>query len=106
MAIMQYKEQLPKEVLDRLKNKEDIVVLDVREPEEWEAGHIPGAKHIPLGELTERIKELDPQKEMVVVCRSGNRSAKACDYLSLIGRKVMNMTGGMSKWTGDIKVGK
>lgn len=102
MTVAQYKEQLPDDVLDRLKNKGEIQVLDVREPEEWEQGHIPGAKHIPLAELPMRLNELDPAKETVVVCRSGNRSGKACDYLSARGHKVVNMAGGMKEWKGNV----
>lgn len=106
MAVSQYKEQLPEEVLKRIGQKEDVELLDVREPEEWEAGHIPGAKHIPLGEIPDRIHELNPNKETIVICRSGNRSGKACDFLSARGHQVVNMAGGMMKWNGEVKRGK
>ncbi|UJF35669.1 rhodanese-like domain-containing protein [Paenibacillus hexagrammi] len=100
-----YTEQLPEEVLERMKRKEDIVILDVREPEEWESGHIPGAKHIPLGQIAKALNELDPKQETIVVCRSGNRSGQACDFLSSMGFHVINMPGGMSKWSGDVVYG-
>lgn len=79
-----YKEQMPEEVLGRIKRKENVVILDVREPDEWESGHIPGAKHIPLGQIARALNELDKKEETVVVCRSGNRSGQACDFLSSI----------------------
>ncbi|MFD0679525.1 MULTISPECIES: rhodanese-like domain-containing protein [unclassified Paenibacillus] len=71
----QVKLQLPFEVAERLKQGEKFEILDVRESQEWEEGHIPEATHIPLGELEERHMELNKEQEMVVVCRSGNRSA-------------------------------
>lgn len=101
-----YPEILPGEVHERIRTGKEIEILDVREHDEWESGHIPGAKHIPLGELPERLKELRPEKETIVVCRSGNRSGKACDYLSSLGHNVVNMTGGMKNWIGEVSAGK
>lgn len=98
-----WKEQTTEEVKKRLNNKESIEILDVREPEEWEAGRIPGAKHIPLGEIPHRLQELDPKKETIVVCRSGNRSGMATEFLLQKGYNVINMRGGMLEWTGDIE---
>ncbi|MCZ8521855.1 MULTISPECIES: rhodanese-like domain-containing protein [Paenibacillus] len=100
------REQSPHEVAERIKKGEKIEILDVREHEEWESGHIPEARHIPLGELETRHSELNKEEEMVVVCRSGNRSGMACDYLTALGYKVVNMPGGMSVWPGQIKLGK
>jgi len=68
------KEMMPEEVKQRLEQGEKLNILDVRERNEWESGHIRSAKHIPLGFIRERHNELDPQKEIIVVCRSGNRS--------------------------------
>ncbi len=76
----------------------DLVVLDVREPFEWEAGHIAGATHIPLGVLPVRANELDPQQRTVVVCHLGGRSAQAVMWLSGQGYDVVNLTGGMDAW--------
>ncbi|NHN33751.1 rhodanese-like domain-containing protein [Paenibacillus agricola] len=101
-----YNELLPNEVHDRMKSKENVAIIDVREPDEWESGHIPGAKHIPLGQITGALNEINPKEETIVVCRSGNRSGKACEYLSSLGFKVLNMSGGMSAWSGDIEIGK
>jgi len=100
-----YKEQLPEVVQERMKRKENVVILDVRESEEWESGHIPGAKHIPLGQIARALNEMDQKQETIVVCRSGNRSGQACDFLSSMGYNVINMPGGMSKWSGDIVYG-
>lgn len=104
MAIL--KEQSPEQVLARMKAGEKLVILDVRESEEWISGHIPGAIHIPLGQIARALNELDAMKETIVVCRSGNRSGMACEFLAPMGMKVVNMMGGMSKWTGPTKLGK
>jgi rhodanese-related sulfurtransferase len=80
--------------------QEGAFMLDVREPDEWIAGHIPNAHLIPLGQLAQRLKELNPDQEIVVVCRSGNRSAQARDILLGAGFKyVTSMAGGMNDWT-------
>ncbi len=100
------KEIRPHEVADRINKGPELVILDVREHDEWESGHIPEARHIPLGELEARLHELDSSLETVVVCRSGNRSGIACKFLSAMGYNVSNMPGGMSKWTGVVKYGK
>ena len=74
-------------------------ILDVREPQEWEQVHIPGATLIPLGQLPERLNEIPKDKEVVVVCRSGNRSATGRDILLKGGfSSVTSMAGGMNQW--------
>jgi rhodanese-related sulfurtransferase len=74
-------------------------VLDVRQPEEWSAAHIPGATLIPLGDLPARIAEVPKDRQVVVVCRSGNRSAQGRDILLGAGyRSVTSMAGGMNDW--------
>jgi rhodanese-related sulfurtransferase len=78
---------------------EGLAVLDVREPQEWTAGHIEGAVHIPLGELAERIDEV-PEGQTLVVCKVGGRSARAVGYLAQQGRDVVNLDGGMLDWEG------
>jgi rhodanese-related sulfurtransferase len=76
-------------------------IVDVREPDEWAAGHIPGAIHIPLGQLMAR-QRLDPQRPVITVCRSGNRSLAAVDQLVAGGfRDVKSLAGGMQAWTAD-----
>ena len=66
----------------RAKQQTGAVIVDVREPYELREGYIPGAVHIPLRSLSPRMKELDPSKEIVVVCRSGNRSITCPGYLA------------------------
>ena len=74
-------------------------ILDVRTQEEWDAGHIPGATLIPLDELSLRVDELPKNMEIVVVCRSGNRSATARDILLNAGfSSVTSMNGGVNQW--------
>jgi phage shock protein E len=77
-------------------------VLDVRQPEEWDAVHIPDATLIPLGELASRVSEVPSDQQVVVVCRSGNRSAQARDILLGAGfPSVTSMAGGMNDWAAD-----
>ncbi|WEK55493.1 MAG: rhodanese-like domain-containing protein [Candidatus Cohnella colombiensis] len=96
-------EQLSDVVAGRLKRGEKFNILDVREQEEWDSGHIPNATHIPLGQLEHRYSELNAAEEIVVVCRSGKRSEKACEILSAKGYNVINMIGGMSEWPGQVE---
>jgi rhodanese-related sulfurtransferase len=74
-------------------------ILDVRQPEEWDAVHIPDATLIPLGELASRVGEIPNDRQVVVVCRSGNRSAQGRDILLGAGfPSVTSMAGGMNDW--------
>lgn len=72
-------------------------VLDVREQDEWEAGHIEGALHIPLSELGGRVDDV-PTDQTLVVCKAGGRSAQATAFLTQHGRDVVNLDGGMLDW--------
>lgn len=76
----------------------DPTVLDVREDDEWAAGHIEGATHIPLSELAGRLPELPAADQLVVVCRGGGRSARATAYLQQVGVAATNLDGGMKAW--------
>ena len=76
----------------------DWVVLDVREPHEWAAGHVEAAVHIPLGQLPLHVGELDPQRPLLVVCHLGHRSARATAWLTGIGHHAVNLEGGMDAW--------
>lgn len=73
-----------------------VLLLDVREHDEWDGGHAPGATHVPLGELDPST--LDPAMPVITICRSGTRSAKAADRLADAGITVQNMAGGMNAW--------
>lgn len=80
---------------------DDALVLDVREDKEFSSGHIPKAKHIPLGKLSSRMQELDKFKTqpILVTCRSGQRSARACGMLKKAGfETVYNQAGGILAW--------
>ena len=74
------------------------VLLDVREHHEWSSGHAPKARHIPLSQLSARSGELPRNREVLVVCRSGHRSARAAKMLSAQRGDVANVKGGMSAW--------
>jgi len=76
---------------------EGAVLLDVREQQEWAAGHADGARHIPLGQLPRRLREL-PDRPVITVCRSGARSAQAAGLLAGHGHTVLNLRGGMRAW--------
>ncbi|HET7579966.1 MAG TPA: rhodanese-like domain-containing protein [Bacillales bacterium] len=86
-----------------IKEGKNFNVLDVREYHEITEGKIPGAQHIPLGELALRKDELDADQKYIVVCRSGNRSKAACGILEAAGYKVENMVGGMQAWKGELE---
>jgi rhodanese-related sulfurtransferase len=74
----------------------NAVLLDVREPNEWDAGHAPDARHVPLGFL--HAEQVPADRVVVAVCRSGNRSGKAALALARTGVDVRNMSGGMKAW--------
>lgn len=77
---------------------ENAWLLDVREDDEWAAGHAPGARHIPLGDLGARAGEV-PQDELIyVICRSGHRSGRAAQALAGAGWRAVNVAGGMQDW--------
>ncbi|CQR47922.1 Thiosulfate sulfurtransferase GlpE [Paraliobacillus sp. PM-2] len=88
---------------EKLEQNEKVNIIDVREDFEVEEGKIPEAKHIPLGEIEQRAKELDKNAHYYMVCRSGGRSGNACALLESQGYHVTNMTGGMLAWTGKVK---
>nr|WP_204842909.1 rhodanese-like domain-containing protein [Saccharothrix algeriensis] len=74
------------------------VLLDVREADEWAAGHAPGALHVPMSELAQRLEELPGDSEFYVVCRAGGRSARVTQYLNANGWDATNVDGGMQVW--------
>ncbi len=91
----------PGDLKRRLDAGEDIALLDVRNPHEFDAGHIPAARLLPLGEIPSRLGELEDWRgrEIVVYCQMGGRSARACGILREAGfERVRNLTGGYAKW--------
>ncbi|MBR8661213.1 MULTISPECIES: sulfurtransferase TusA family protein [Bacillales] len=89
------------ELHHKLASGESIIVLDVREPAEYAFEHIPGAISVPLGQLEEKIPQLDPGKEYAVICRTGSRSDMACQILAEhCFSNVKNVLPGMSQWQG------
>jgi rhodanese-related sulfurtransferase len=89
-------QQVPSVSVDAL--PDGVTLLDVREPDEWTAGHAPGAVHIPMGELAERLGELPAEDSVYVVCRGGGRSARVTAYLNANGWDATNVDGGMKSW--------
>lgn len=76
----------------------DVVVVDVREDDEWEAGHIDGAVHIAMMDVPGRLDEFPGDRQVLVVCRVGGRSAQVTGYLRSEGRDAVNLAGGMMAW--------
>jgi adenylyltransferase/sulfurtransferase len=95
----------PCELKARRERGDQLVVLDIREPHELKISVLPDILHIPMGELTDRIEELESKKgdEIVVVCRAGNRSSVIAEFLRESGfSRVYNLTGGMNLWAETV----
>jgi adenylyltransferase/sulfurtransferase len=93
----------PVEVKAKIDRGDSFVLIDVREPHEYQICRIPSAKLIPLGDLPKRVNELDSAEEIVAHCKSGMRSAKAVEFLKQAGfRKVRNMKGGILAWSDKV----
>jgi rhodanese-related sulfurtransferase len=75
-----------------------VVLLDVRENDEWQHGHVAGARHIPMGEVPARIGEIDRGAELFVMCQAGSRSLRVARYLARNGFEPANVDGGMLAW--------
>jgi rhodanese-related sulfurtransferase len=93
------------EVINSQSNDE-YVLLDVRTPQEYNQGHIPGAILVDIydPEFREKVEKLDKDKTYYVICRSGNRSGKACTIMHGLGfNDLYNLEGGMLDWTGDVE---
>ena len=106
-AKQRIREVTPKEA-QQMRAQGDVAFLDVREPNEWNLGHIPGAVHIPRGQLETNIEQRLPRdREIVIYCASGNRSALAADTMQQMGyRRVSSMAGGWRDWVqsgGDVE---
>lgn len=79
-------------------NRDEFCYLDVREPYEWEAGHIEGSLHIPIRDIQSRFEELDKEVPIVVVCQVGQRSALVSEFLATKGYDAQNLEGGLDAW--------
>ncbi len=92
------------DLADKMKAPGDnIVFIDVREPDEFASGHIDGMKNVPLSTLSEDTVDFGKDSEVVIICRSGNRSMKAAEALQGYGFKnIVNVQGGMNEWNGEI----
>ncbi|HEU5356009.1 MAG TPA: rhodanese-like domain-containing protein [Actinocrinis sp.] len=76
----------------------DAYLIDVREDDEWQAGHAPEAVHLPLSELVVRMEEVPADRDVYVICKVGGRSEQAVRYLNQAGRTTVNVSGGMLAW--------
>ena len=86
------------------KMDDGYTVLDVRETTEFEAGHIPGASNKPLSELQQgNLEGVDSKEKYIVICQSGNRSKQASDILANEDIQIINVSEGMSSWTGKVE---
>ncbi len=101
------KDVTPREFLERRRGGADMLLLDVREDWEIQLAPVPTAiVHIPMGQILGRLAELDPQRETVVICRSGGRSMQVANFLSSRGfASVSNLAGGILAWSRDLDPG-
>ncbi|WP_067933668.1 rhodanese-like domain-containing protein [Alicyclobacillus kakegawensis] len=98
-GIPQYSPQEVRTIL----SQRTVQVIDVRTPEEYESGHIPGVPLHPMQEVTDWMEQLDPADEYIFVCRSGNRSQRVAEFLKANGfSRVGNLAGGMLQWDGEV----
>jgi len=101
-------QQMPEMTATELKQKldqgADIQIIDVREPDEYAVARIPGSIHIPLAQVVNRMSEIDPQRETVVHCKMGGRSARAIQALQQAGFKgtLTNLKGGITAWSNEV----
>ncbi|MCZ8381328.1 rhodanese-like domain-containing protein [Mycobacterium sp. CPCC 205372] len=79
---------------------DSVILLDVREDDEWQRGHAAGARHIPMGDVPSRLADIDPGARLYVVCHAGGRSQRVAQYLVRNGYQAANVSGGMLAWAG------
>lgn len=92
------------ELKERLDRGDDVQIIDVREPNEYALARIEGSKHIPLGQVVGRMSEINPERETVVHCKMGGRSARAIEALRRAGftGKLVNLKGGITAWSNEV----
>jgi len=92
----------PTELAERI-SRQEVVLIDVREPYEWTAGHIDAAQHIPLQQIPQRLDDIPKDRDVVMICRSGSRSEHARAFLANQGyTRVLNLVGGMMRWAREV----
>lgn len=84
-----------------VRRRDDVLIVDVREDFEWDAGHIPGAVHVPLGQLSDELDRIDGNRAVVTVCRTGPRSERAAQTLRSSGLLADHLEGGVAAWHGS-----
>jgi rhodanese-related sulfurtransferase len=92
-------DQVPGIEVDAVAARSDAVLLDVRGPGEWLAGHAPSTINIPMEEVPSRLDAIDSARTVICICRSGNRSGRVTAFLRAQGVDAVNMTGGMQAWS-------
>jgi adenylyltransferase/sulfurtransferase len=93
----------PSQLAQRLATGDDLEIIDVREPFEWDIGHIPGARLVPLNRIADEIPRLDKRRETVLYCKVGVRSRFAAEQLADAGlSEVRNLTGGILRWIDEV----
>ena len=100
---MAIQELPPRDLAARLQQRDDVDLIDVREPHEWRIGRIDGAQLMPLGGIYAWAATLDPNREVVLYCHHGQRSRAAADFLCAQGfTRVSNLTGGIDRWSAEV----
>ena len=99
---MNIPEITPTEFAARRDRGEKLTLLDVREPWELEIASVPGIVHIPMGEVADRLDELNREQEVVVLCRSGRRSMEVARFLQQSGFRAVNLAGGILAWSREL----
>ncbi|WP_239255656.1 rhodanese-like domain-containing protein [Listeria ilorinensis] len=89
--------------LEQVLKQESQAILDVRDRDDFEVGHIEGALNIPIDELAEKSSTLDKNRPYMIICYAGGRSQAASEFLAQKGYQVTNVMGGMGAWRGEVK---
>jgi rhodanese-related sulfurtransferase len=100
---MDYETILPVELNARMKRGEEVTLIDVREPVEYQIARLEGARLLPLSQFQEWAGRLKPEEEIIVMCHHGVRSAHVCSILAREGfKKMVNLAGGIDRWSNDV----
>ena len=91
------------ELATKIKAKESLNIIDVRGDDEVALGKIPGAVHVPLTQIPERLADLNQEQDYYIICASGGRSGMACEFLTEEGFSAVNVVGGMNDWEGELE---